>query len=140
MNRKTYINREAVEVKGSRVKASDLLKLAGRDPDKYELQLRRGEEGPVAKTYGRDEIVDLDSECGGGKPGSPSEDGHTPTNAGGGGATTAAPGDPGGESGGGGAPPGASEGQPGNGAVASATDDKQGCYFTTRYTGPINPA
>ena len=142
MNRKTLINGEVVEVERSRIKAGDLLRLAGRNPDEYELQLRRGERGPVAKTYGTDEIIDLDSECvgaarGPGGPGGGEGGVQAPTNAGDGAAR--GPGGPGG-GGAGDVTQGAPKGRPGSGAAATATDIKQDCYFTTRYTGPINPA
>ena len=146
MTRKIYINGEVVEVEQSKIRAGELLKLAGKDPDKYELQLRRGDKGPVSTTYGRDDIVDVDSECAGAAagPGSPDGEGsREPANVEGGG-SAAGPGGPGaGDIGG---QPGASEGRPGGGDAAgtttatTTTDYRQGCYFTTRYTGPINPA
>ena len=137
MNRAVYINGEVVKVEESRIKAGDLLKMAGRNPDEYELQLRRGDRGPVAKTYSGDEIVDLDSECGGGaaEPGGGDGGGRTATNSGDGGATSA-PGGPGG----GGDVQEAPQGQPGGKTHTTTNGGKHACYFTTRYTGPINPA
>ena len=140
MKRAIHVNGEVVEVEQSKIKAADLLKLIGRNPDEYEIQLRRGDRGPVAKTYSGSEIIDLDSECDGGAsgPGGPGDgggNGHTAANSGGGGVTSA-PGGPGSD----GTVQGVPTGQPGGKTHTTTTDGGQSCHFTTRYTGPINPA
>ena len=144
MKRAIHINGKVVEVEESKIKAGDLLRLAGRNPDEYELQLRKVDRGPVVKTYRGDEIVDLDSECGGGAagPGGPdggAGSGHTATNSGDGSGHTAPSGGPGGGNGDA-TVQGAPQGQPGGKTHTTTNDGRHSCYFTTRYTGPINPA
>ena len=77
MEIKVYVNGEPVELQSPKVAVGDLIKAGGGDPDKYELERRKGEKGEVEEKY---------------------ED------------------------------------------PKALIEVKDGDYFTTKYTGPINPA
>ncbi|MEM2159742.1 MAG: hypothetical protein QXN55_02165 [Candidatus Nitrosotenuis sp.] len=46
-----FINGQKHELESEQTTVGDLIKLGGGNPGEYELQLRKGERGPVEQTY-----------------------------------------------------------------------------------------
>ena len=46
-----FVNGEKYELESNQVKVSKLIELGGGNKSEYELQLRRGEGGPIVETY-----------------------------------------------------------------------------------------
>lgn len=46
-----FVNGQKYELDSEQVTVGDLIKLGGGKPGEYELQLRKGERGPVEQTY-----------------------------------------------------------------------------------------
>jgi len=55
-----FVNGEKHELESNPVKVGDLIKLGGGTPDEYELEKRKGNKGPVEKTYTNpDEVIEV---------------------------------------------------------------------------------
>ena len=141
MQHKVYVNGEPVEVGSTRITAEELLRLTGRAGDDYKLEHRDGDGGRTTKTFEGKDVIDLDEVCGAPRGHGPGGGASTPASAGSG-EGDGSPRGPGEGDGGTSVPTGAGPGEgdgsprgPGEGSSAQTP-----CYFTTAYTGRINPA
>ena len=52
-----FVNGEKHELESDQVKVGTLIELGGGNPSEYELQERKGNQGPVVETYANSELT-----------------------------------------------------------------------------------